>query len=399
MRYLRRISTRRLAVVIAAACALLAVGAGIAIGASAGGPTPEPKPLAQAIGDALGGSKAAEGVSARISFTNEMIDGSGITRGTDPLIAGAGGRLWVAKNGDLRLELQSEGGGGDAQILVKGDRFSIYHAAANTVYTGTLPPERPRQDAKEPWPPTVAAIERVLGRLAQSADVSSAVPSNVGGREAYTVRIAPQRHGGLVGALELAWDAANGAPLKVGVYAKDRNDPVLALEATDVSFGPVASDVFDVRPPADAKVVTLTPPSEQTDGAAGTHPQPVTGRDAVAAKLGFPLRAPATLAGRERTNVALIEGHDGDPNGALVTYGEGLDGIAVLQTPDTGDTAKAPAGHDAPQLPTTDLGGGVTATELRTPLGTGLTFTRDGVRVVVAGSVPPEVARAAARDL
>lgn len=398
MSHLRRISTRRLAALIAGALALLAVGAGIAIGASSGGPTPEPKPLAQAIHDALGGSRAAEGVSARISFTNEMVDGSGITRGTDPLIAGASGRLWVAKNGDLRLELQSEGGGGDAQILVRGDRFSIYHAAANTVYEGTLPDEPRRADrSEEPWPPGVAAIERVLGRIARSADLSSAVPSNVAGREAYTVRVAPQRHGGLLGALELAWDAANGAPLKVAVYAKDRNDPVLALEATDVSFGPVSGDVFDVAAPADAKVVTLTPPK---DGASrgGARTRPVTGVAAVSARLSFPLRAPATLAGRERTGVALIEGHDGDPDGAIVTYGDGLDGIAVLQAPATAETPKA-GERSGTVLPTTDLGGGVTATELRTPLGTALTFTRDGVRLVVVGSVPPEVARAAARGL
>lgn len=166
-----------------------------------------------------------------------------------------------------------------------------------------------------------------------------------------------------------------------------------------MSFGPVPSAVFDARPPSDAKVVALTPPRDRAGSADGTHPKPLMGLDAVAAELDFPLRAPATLAGRERTGVALIEGKDGERSGALVTYGEGLDGIAVLQTPDTGEAPEAPAGRDAVEVPTTDLGGGITATELRTPLGTGLTFTQDGVRIVVAGSVAPEVARTAARGL
>jgi hypothetical protein len=42
---------------------------------------------------------------------------------------------------------------------------------------------------------------------------------------------------------------------------------------------------------------------------------------------------------------------------------------------------------------------GVTAHELATQLGTALTWKRGGVSYVLAGSVPPAAAEAAARDL
>jgi hypothetical protein len=42
---------------------------------------------------------------------------------------------------------------------------------------------------------------------------------------------------------------------------------------------------------------------------------------------------------------------------------------------------------------------GYTGTELATPLGTIVTFERDGVSYLVAGLVPPVAAENAARDL
>ncbi len=62
------------------------------------------------------------------------------------MLAGSTGRLWASADGDVRLELQSSGGGGDAQVVLQGDQIWLYHAAANTVYRATLPPE-PRPDA------------------------------------------------------------------------------------------------------------------------------------------------------------------------------------------------------------------------------------------------------------
>ena len=195
------------------------------------------------------------------------------------MISGATGRLWASADGDVRLELQSNGGSGDAQLLLRGDRFWIYHAAANTVYEGTLPPESAADADKardEHAPPTLAAIRRALARVSGYANLSDATPSNVAGRPAYTLRMEPKRHGGLLGGAELAWDAVNGAPLRAAIYAKGQSDPVLEIKATSVDFGAVPASTFEIAPPADAKVVDLRAqtapgPEGPVEGAGACH--------------------------------------------------------------------------------------------------------------------------------
>ena len=396
MTRLRTISTGRLIALCVAAAVALAGLATIAVAGSGSGPTPPVKPLAQALRDAVSGT-APDGVSARVRFTNTLIDTSGLATGTNPLLAGATGRLWISANGDLRLELQSQGGGGDAQLVLRGDELTVFDSSANTLYRATLPPEPAGKDEREGTVPPLTTVERALARLARVATVGEATPTNIAGREAYTVRLAPRRDGGLVGGASVAWDAANGAPLRAAVYAAGRNDPVLELVATDVSFDAVDDATFVVPAPPGATVVNLSPKRTAADGSRADHPKPVTGLDAVRARVDFPLAAPASLAGMQRSEVTLIEG-DGR-SGALVTYGEGLGGIAVLQMPvEPGADEGASSGRDQ-GIASVDLGGGLRATQLETALGTGLTFTRDGVRVVVLGSVTADVAQAAARGL
>jgi hypothetical protein len=82
-------------------------------------------------------------------------------------------------------------------------------------------------------------------------------------------------------------------------------------------------------------------------------------------------------------------------NGALTVYGKGLGSIFVLQDKQSGrallDRSRLP-------LPQVNIDGH-TGTELATPLGTIVTFERDGVSYLVAGLVPPVAAENAARDL
>ena len=372
MQYLRRISTRRLLALAAAVVAIAIAGTAIAIAATSGGPVPPPKPLDVAVHDALTAPSPA-GVTARIHFTNRLVDSAQLGEGLggDPVLTGADGRLWASPDGKLRLELQADAtsGSGDSQIVVDGRRFTIYDSGRRTVYTGELPADK--QDKAGEQPPSLADVQKAIARVMGHANVSEAAPSDVAGRAAYTVRISPKQHGGLVGGAALAWDAINGVPLRAALYAKGSSDPVLELEATDVSFGAVDPSVFDVKPPADAKVVDLAPHGSQQDAS-----KPVEGVDAVQAKLPFTLNAPDTLAGMPRSTVRLISS-DRHP-AALVTYGEGLDGLAVIET-------KADKAQDR--------------REFDTPLGTAITFQRGGVTYAVLGSVAPATARAAAAGL
>ena len=227
----------------------------------------------EAVHDALT-APPPEGVSARVHFTDNLI-GESVLEGSDPLLGGASGRLWASADGRLRLELQadvSKSSAGDFQLLVDdkqlhglrprhGNRLPGHAAAARTRRRQTKPartnrPRSPRfgKGSKKRW---------------STSTLSGAIPSDVAGQPAYTVHVSPQANGGLVGGAELAWDAANGAPLRAALYAKGESSPVLELSATEVSFGPIPESVFEVTPPPGAKVVELSPPAGGEGEASG----------------------------------------------------------------------------------------------------------------------------------
>jgi outer membrane lipoprotein-sorting protein len=399
MNRLRRLPLSRLVALVVAVVAALGAGTAFAAGAlSGGGAKPPAKPLAQALHDAAT-APAVAGVSADIRFTNHLIDGASLAGGGTPLLTGATGRLWAASDGRVRLELQSDRG--DAQIVSDGRTATVYDASSNTAYEIALPADKGAQAKPDGHqPPTVARIQQFLDRLAQSADVGGATPSNVAGREAYTVRLAPRHDGGLVGAAKLAWDAANGTPLRAAVYAAGRSDPVLELEATHINFGKVDNSALTAAIPSGAKVVKVDMGQHTADQSASGHAKDVTGVRAVAAKLPFALKAPGTLVGLPRQDVRLL-GMDGE-QGALVTYGAGLGGIAVVQTaakPADAQTAPTKGDRHGLSLPKISIPGTTGGQELATALGTAVSFQRGGVQYTILGSVTPQAAEAAARGL
>jgi len=392
MTYLRRISTMRLLAIGAALTLFAAATAAIALAAAGGGPTPPPKQLDEAVHDALA-APAPAGVSARVHFTDNLV-GESVLEGADPLLGGASGRLWASADGRLRLELQadvSKSSAGDLELLVDRRHLSLYDPGTETVYEGTLPNHKSGEGAEDE-PPSLAQVQEGIEEAMTHADLSGATPSDVAGQPAYTVRVSPKANGGLVGGAELAWDAANGTPLRAAVYAKGESSPVLELSATEIGFGPVPDSVFEISPPPGAKVVELNPPGEGADEGSG---EPVTGMDAVQAKTSFPISAPANLARMERDQVRLIA--SGEEAGTLVTYGKGLGGLAVLELPAGEGGNEGEAG--GPQLPSVSIPGASQAEELETPLGTLIRFRRGGVEYAVVGSVTPAVAREAAQGL
>jgi outer membrane lipoprotein-sorting protein len=384
MRFLRTISTPRLAALCASVTALAAGGTAIAV-AGGDGPVPPSKPLAAAVHDGLKAPEV-EGITARVKFTNHLIDG-GSVHGAHPLLTGATGRLWLSPGRGLRLELQSENG--DAQIVADKKGFWVYDGTANTVYQGTLPRHgrhaRRHHRDRDHKVPSVGRIQRGIDRAERhKLDVSGPVPGNIAGQPAYTIRVSQGRPGGLLGAVELAWDAARGLPLRVGVYARGNDDPVLELVATEVEYGPVDSSSFAIDPPADARVVDVSLRGGKHRG--GKHDR------RSARKLPFELSAPDTLAGRERSGVRVLR------KAAIVRYGKGPGAILVIEKVARPDKRSGDREHDGLELPTVDVNG-ATAQVLDTPLGSVVTFERDGVSYTVLGSVPAAVTEAAARGL
>ena len=372
MNILRRVSLSRL---------LLLCGLVVALGVSAtaiafavdSGPTPPAKPLANALHDALAGAggESIQGVSAHVKLTDHLLEGASLASGggeagqlaSSPLLAGASGRLWIAKDGRVRLELQAEKG--DTQILYDGHTVSLYDASTNTLYRYTIPAHEGGSAASGPSPsdhhevPTVAKIEEAISHLNSHANVST-TPTDIAGQAAYTVRISPKEGGSLIGGAELSFDAVHGAPLRAALYSSTSASPVLELAATKISYGPVADSVFAFTPPPGVKIHEVS----------FSHHEGATGATGATGGAGKP---------------------------TLTSHGHGLSTIAVLESQTKQGAAKS-GSEPLEGLPKVTING-ASATELRTELGTLLSFERLGVRYVLAGSVTPATIEALARGL
>jgi hypothetical protein len=417
MRFLRTASTGRLLALIGGLIVAIATGTAIAVAATGHGPIPRAKPLARALHAALA-AKPVNGISADISFTNNLISSDALPGETaDPLLQGArNGRVWLSDDGRLRIELQ--GDNGDANLVVNKRSFWISDPMQNTVYEGTLPASTPDKATKADKAkgaahglPTVADIQSQISKLLKSVDlggVATSNPGDVAGRPAYSVSVSPKHSGGLLGRAQLAWDAVTGVPLRIAVYARGNRTPVLALTATNISYGKVADSDLNILPPSGDKVVKISTADKhaaaaQTARAArsklrGKHAQ-VAGVAAVARHVPFTLGAPTALAGLPREGVTLLDW--GGTPAALVTYGQGLGGIAVIEQK-AGSQAAAPSSSGADRgglnLPSVSING-ATGQELATPLGTVVRFTQGGVAYTVLGSVAPYAAETASRAL
>jgi len=406
-RFLRTASTRRLLATIGGCVAVIAGGTAIAVGAQGSGPMPRPAPLAGAIHRALTASPV-RGINASISFTNHLINASEL-QGSDPLLGGGTGQAWISNDGRLRLELY--GDNGDPEIVVGKTKWWISDPTLQTVYEGTLPAHSGHKSGKTEALPSVAQIQADLNRLMQHVNVSGAVPTDVGGQPTYTVTVSPQHSGGLLGQAQLAWDAIRGVPLRFAVYARgDNTNPVVELAATGVSYGPIDSSIFTISPPSGYKVVRVATPAAtgaQAPARAklrhGKRQAEITGVRAVASRVPFKLVAPRKLVGLPRQSTSLLD--MGGGHGALVTYGQNLGGIVVIEQPATANSSQRlnlsnGSGDQARgvSLPTVSIHG-TTGQELDTALGTVVRFTRGGVTFTVLGSVPAYAADAAARAL
>lgn len=366
--YLRRLPLARLllACVLALLLGICATALAFALG---DGQTPPPKPLADAIHDALAGngSETVQGVSASIQLTDHLLEGASLASAgqsgglaSSPLVTGASGRLWISKDGRVRVELQSEQG--DTQILLNEHTVSLYDAATNTLYRYTLPAKEGGNGEDEGQAthhevPSVAKIEEAISHLSQHTNVSGATPTNIAGQPAYTVRVSPKEGGSLLGGAELSWDADNGVPLRAALYSASSSSPVIELAASEISYGPVESSVFELSPPPGVKVEEGSLAMKRSEAGAtehsGEHPK-------------------LTTRGHGPATIAVLEGKAGQAEGKSTEQLEELPKVTI---------------------------NGTSASELRTELGTLLTFERTGVRYVVLGAVSPAAVEEVARGL
>jgi outer membrane lipoprotein-sorting protein len=356
MTFLRTISTRRLLTGILGVIAAGVATTAIAIAAVGGGSVPAPASLAEAIHGSLQGASVT-GVSANVTFTNNLFSGSSIDS-SDPLLTGTSGRLW-ATSGHLRIELQSDNG--DGQIVVNGQSFWVYDPSTDTVYEGTLPSQTDTSASTTTTTdtvPSVAQIQSGLDRLSKHVTVSGATPTDIGGQPAYSVALTPDTSSGLLGEVRLGFDSEHAVPLDFAVFPRGDSTPALELDATSVSYGAVPSSDFQISPPAGAKVVHVSL-------AARSNPT-------------------APSASTQTTKPRVV--------------GSGLGSVIVLSHPSASadHAGSGPAGPLPLQSVTID---GSSGQQLSTSLGTVLAFTRDGVDYLLAGSVTPATIDSVARGL
>ena len=332
------------------------------------------------------------------------LSGSNTPSGLSSLLQGLSGRLWLQ---DGRLRLESQGQNGDFIAIVAGTAAWTWDSMTSTATKYTLP--APAAGAATPLPsPSLrvdpaTTIANLVKKLAPTASLSVSGTEVVAGQEAYVLKLTPVSPLTTVGSIEVAIDGSRWVPLRVQVFAKGSSKPVLSVGFTSVSYTPASASLFTFTPPRGATVVQKDlnrtqsvrgPQSGAAMDVAKHGPLTLVQAKSAAPFLLTPASTPAGL-GFGGAFVASRSAQGGSrttathPTTAVLHYGTGFGSVLVVETP-----AGATQDHKiAQQLGMLSMVGktsvdGLPATKLQTSLGSALTFTRGGVRIVVVGLVP-----------
>jgi outer membrane lipoprotein-sorting protein len=391
-------------VILGIAAIVAVVGALAGLRSMAASASPEKLSNEELLSKAAKAPERAPDFSATLTVEQSVIPAQLLeAAGQDGGFAASGpktARVWYGGPDKVRAELQGENG--DRIFVSDGERAWAYNGATNTLKTGKRPAE-PRTleqpDAEDP--PSPAEVDRMLAELAPTSKLTQGTPIRFAGREAYVLTLSPKdKSSTLVERGRAIIDSETFLPLQLSLYAQGQPDPVFSWSVSDLDVGPVPAERFAFQVPPGAEVVPFDmDKGERHDLEMRAGAEPVKVKTAAEAQklVDFEIGELANPpGGRELTDVYL-KGADG----AVLTYGSGWGTVVLAQGPQK-DGASAPqpraAGGDL-SLPTVDLGGGVKATELSTPIGTGLRWNADGISYVLAGSVPAADLEQAAREL
>jgi outer membrane lipoprotein-sorting protein len=318
-------------------------------------------------------------------------------------------RIWRSGPDKFRAELQSQNGD---QIFVKnGSEVRAYDGASNTLRTGEKPEtaEQPPEGAASP-----EKIDEILAEISPTSDPQAGAPVEFANRWVYPLTLEPRdKSSTLVERAEALVDAEAFVPLSFELYAEGTAEPVVRYEASDFEVGPVPDKHFQLETPPGAIVEQMEEPGNGEEwgeeGVENQEPQRVASVTEAQEAVGFPVRQfDAAPGGRELTEIR-VAGSDR----VAQTYGEGWGTVVLVQKPDRDpesadqsqeDSEREGNGEDDGQdeqlqVPTVDLGGGVEAKEVSTPIGTGLSWSANGVSYSLVGSVPAAELEEAARGL
>jgi outer membrane lipoprotein-sorting protein len=194
--------------------------------------------------------------------------------------------IWYASPQRFRLSVPVPMS--ETDLIRNGRQAWMWQSSANTVTRMRLPAKAAAGEVT-PAPSSVPltpqqAASRVLKAVGPSTAVSVQRTVTVAGQPAYQLSLRPKSSGSLVGRVTIALDAAKNVPLRVQVFARGARSPAFQVGYTAISFVRPAAANFTFRPPAGAKVKTVTVPSDagqqKPSAAAGKSSQvQVIGKD------------------------------------------------------------------------------------------------------------------------
>jgi outer membrane lipoprotein-sorting protein len=352
-------------------------------------------------------------VNGEFAWSNDLLGTSSLLSlggnqtpsGLSSLLQGGSGRVWL-QDGKARLE--SQGQNGDFIAVVNGTTAWTWDSMTNTATAYALPTSA---GTATPMPAPSASIDpataiaHLIQKLAPTATLSVSGQEVVANQDAYILKLTPVSPITSFGSIEVAIDGQRWVPLRVQVFAKGGSSAVLSAGFKSVSYQPGADSLFTFTPPSGATVVhkDLSKSLQGAQPGAGAEPKgekhaaqhkPLTLAQAETAAP-FLLTPSSTPAGLEFKGAFVTPtkgaatGTADHPNVAVLHYGAGYGSVLVIETP-------ANAKQDRQieqQLGQISMIGkttvnGTQATKLQTSLGSALTFTQGGVRVVVVGLVP-----------
>ena len=351
-----------------------------------GAAKPPKRSLASAVHRILT-AKPVTGVSAQFRIDQHLLAGASTSLASNPLLQGATGSVWVG-GGRARLVVKSQLG--STSVAYDGHQVMLYDRKNHVAYVLPVNHHGKPGGATERNVPTMAGIEHALAQASKFAVLSGAIPSNVAGREAYTVHVSPRHNGGLFGELDLAWDAAHAVPLRFAIFPRGSSTAAISLSVTHIRYGAIPARALSLTPPAGTKVVHVHMPSRHAHPAQQAHVAPPAGAAAVSRAVGFTVAAPKRLAGFPQHQLRAVS--VGSHRAALATYGRGLGTVFLLEQRATGSTTPLSS------LPSVSVAG-VKAHELDTTLGSVIQWSRGGVTYTIAGSQSAQRILSAAESL
>jgi outer membrane lipoprotein-sorting protein len=395
-----RIPARALTVVFGLILvATLGAGA-LTVGTGAQGEPPERLTEKELLSRVSAAPESAPDFRATVTVEQTLVPGGllGASEGGDTGDSGPRtARVWSGGPDRLRAELQGENG--DRVLVRNGDRVSIYDGASNTLEIARKPDDASSGADGLPGA-SPEEIDELLAEIAPSSKLTTGAPVEVAGRWAYPLTLEPRgKDATLVERAEALVDAEAFVPLLFELYAEGRPEPVARYEAQDFQVGPVPDARFEFETPPDATVERPEPREDRADEyRAGDEPRKVASVEEASELAGFAVQAlPEAPGGRELEKIVVA----GD--GAVLVYGSDWGAVVLAQKAGgeggAGRSLGAGGRGGGLQVPVVDLGGGVMARELSTPVGSVLAWSEGGVSYTLAGSVPTAELREAARGL